>query len=235
MKTLLFDVDGTLTMPMDKIQQNMIDKLTHLKNNGYNLSIVGGSDYAKIATQLEGALHLFDYICSENGLVTYHKDNIYKESLLENIGDDAYQALVNIIMKELSNITIPVKRDRFIELRTGCINVSPIGRSCSYTEREQFYNYDLIHNIRKKLINTISPFLEQYGLTAAIGGMISIDIYQLGHDKTYCLKYFKDDDVYFFGDKTEPGGNDYNLYISDKVTGIHVDNPSHLISLLNEF
>lgn len=233
-KTLLFDVDGTLTLPMKHIDQQIIDKLTELKSKGYNLSVVGGSDYNKIESQLKGALHLFDYICTENGLVTYHQGEIIAQSLLDYIGDDHYQTLINILLRELSSIQLPIKRDKFIELRTACINVSPIGRSCSYEEREQFYQYDLKHNIRRKLIDNIIPDLNNYNLTAAIGGMISIDIYPIGWDKTYCLKYFKDD-IYFFGDKTEPGGNDYSIYVSDKVTGIHVDNPSHLLKLLHSF
>ena len=34
-----------------------------------------------------------------------------------------------------------------------------------------------------------------------------------GWDKTYCLRYLKDyDEIFFFGDKTYPGGNDHEIY-----------------------
>lgn len=59
---------------MKTITDDMAQCLHTMKEKGYNLLIVGGSDYAKIAGQLEGSLSLFDYICTENGLVTYHGD-----------------------------------------------------------------------------------------------------------------------------------------------------------------
>ena len=35
-------------------------------------------------------------------------------------------------------------RGTFIEFRSGLINVSPIGRSCSQAERDQFFAYDKV-------------------------------------------------------------------------------------------
>ena len=50
-------------------------------------------------------------------------------------------------------------------------------------------------------------------LIYSIGGQISFDVFPSGWDKTYCLKYLKEyDEIYFFGDKTWKGGNDYELY-----------------------
>jgi hypothetical protein len=39
-------------------------------------------------------------------------------------------------------------RGTFIEFRNGMINVSPIGRNCSYSEREEFEKYDLVCHVR---------------------------------------------------------------------------------------
>ena len=230
---LLFDVDGTLTSPMKCIEPDMIQCLRRMKEKGYKLSVVGGSDYAKISHQLTGALDLFDYICCENGLVTYSGGEIIESnSLLNEIGDAVYQDIINAILLELSQIKIPIKRDKFIETRTSCINVSPIGRSCSYDERIEFYNYDKAHGIRVKLIISLLGILEIHNMTAAIGGMISIDIYPKGWDKTYCLKFFSDE-ILFFGDRTEPGGNDHLIYIDKLVKGYSVTGPNHLIEILS--
>ena len=43
-------------------------------------------------------------------------------------------------------------RNTFIEYRNGMINISPIGRACNQTEREEFEAYDNKHNIRKHMI-----------------------------------------------------------------------------------
>ena len=41
------------------------------------------------------------------------------------------------------------------------------------------------------------------GLTFAIGGQISFDIFPQGWDKTYCLQFVEEfDEIHFFGDKT---------------------------------
>lgn len=39
---------------------------------------------------------------------------------------------------------IIILRGTFIEFRSGMINVSPIGRSCSQAERDQFFEYDKV-------------------------------------------------------------------------------------------
>ena len=43
----LFDVDGTLTIPRNKIKQDMIDELKRVQKYA-DIAIVGGSDYHKI-------------------------------------------------------------------------------------------------------------------------------------------------------------------------------------------
>ena len=253
MKVLLFDVDGTLTYPMKQIADSMVAELERLSRIGYVLVAVGGSDYDKIKFQLAGALHLFEYVCSENGLVTYRtrqahsieniSDVFYQKhdliecnSMINKIGEKNRQELLNVILFELSQIILPCKRGHFIEVRNSCINVSPIGRLCSYEEREQFNEYDKIHNVRQNLINKIQPILQKNDLVAVIGGMISIDIYPQNWDKTYCLKFLSQyEHIYFFGDKTEPGGNDHSLYGHHRVIGYRFDNPKHLEMILSFF
>ena len=46
-----------------------------------------------------------------------------------------------------------------------------------------------------------------YGLTFAIGGQISFDVYPNGWDKTFALQHVENDgfdEIHFFGDKTQP-------------------------------
>lgn len=233
-RLLLFDVDGTLTEPMKEISDDMISVLKTLQLRNYTLAVVGGSDYNKISKQLAKCLSIFEYIFAENGLMTYHNGKLLEtQSILDYLSDENYSNLINNILSTLSVTDIPVKRGNFIELRNSCINVSPIGRSCSYDERVQFNQYDSIHSIRKNIIKNIQPILNQYSLESVIGGMISFDIYPKGWDKTYCLRYLDDyDEIYFFGDKTQPGGNDHSLFMSTRVIGHTVENYLHLIKLL---
>ena len=65
-------------------------------------------------------------------------------------------------------------------------------------------------------------------LTFSIGGQISFDVFPKGWDKTYCLKFLKEEDfdeIHFFGDKTFKGGNDYEIHSSSRTVGHTVASP----------
>jgi phosphomannomutase len=113
----------------------------------------------------------------------------------------------------LADIDIPIKRGTFIEYRTGMLNISPIGRNCSQSERDDFEKYDHEHKIREKFILALKEKFPDIGLTYSIGGQISFDAFPNGWNKTYCLQFLSDyDEIYFFGDKTFAGGNDHEIY-----------------------
>lgn len=232
---LLFDVDGTLTVPMQSIKNDMIQCLKLLKNK-YTLAIVGGSDICKIKKQLGNAINLFDYVFSQNGL-EYYKNDILIEStsISKFFGEENLQKIINIVLLCLCDINIPIKRGTFIEYRTGMLNISPIGRNCSQVDRDEFEKYDNKYKIRETLISILQSELSEYDLQFSVGGQISFDIFPKGWDKTYCLKYLKDyDKIYFFGDKCYPGGNDYEIFESNKTTSYSVNNYKETIKFLQE-
>ena len=99
---------------------------------------------------------------------------------------------INFCLHYLADIDIPVKRGTFIEYRTGLINVSPVGRNCSQSERDDFEKYDHEHGIRKKFIEVLKKEFPDLGVKYSIGGQISFDVFPIGWDKTYCLRFLKD-------------------------------------------
>lgn len=238
MKLLLFDVDGTLTKPRLVITQDMLDTLIELKSNkNIHIGFVGGSDLNKQIEQIGSEnFYLFDWRFSENGLTAFkNKEQIYQGSFSTFLGEIHFKKLVNICLQVLANTDCPVKRGTFIEFRNGMINISPIGRSCSQQEREEFYEFDKTHKIRENVISQIQTLWNNYienvenkenlKLTFSIGGQISIDIFPDGWNKTFCLQFVENtyDEIHFFGDKTDPGGNDYEIYTDNRVCGHHVD------------
>lgn len=155
----------------------------------------------------------------------------------KKIGEDNLKKLINTSMKYMANLDIPVKRGTFIEFRKGMINLCPVGRSCSQEERIEFYEYDKIHKIREKMVKDLSKELIDLDLTFSIGGQISMDVFPRGWDKTFCLQFVNDkyDKIYFFGDKTYPGGNDYEIFNDKRVIGNTVINPQDTIKQLQQF
>ncbi|GMF65177.1 unnamed protein product [Phytophthora lilii] len=171
--------------------------------------------------------------------------------------------LVNYILRYVADLDIPVKRGTFLEFRMGMINVSPIGRNCSQEERDEFEKYDHIHKIRETFVEKLRAEFPEYNLTFSIGGQISFDVFPTvriavtvsivltsatdendsvvlrvqGWDKTFCLRYLdpKDyDEIHFFGDKTHKGGNDYEIYTSERTIGHSVKNPEETIQILDQ-
>lgn len=71
----------------------------------------------------------------------------------------------------MSKLELPAKRGTFIEFRHGMINVSPIGRSCSQKERDEFAVFDAEHKIREKFVAAMRENfkVEHYGLYFSIG------------------------------------------------------------------
>ena len=152
------------------------------------------------------------------------------------MGEKKLKILINASLKYMANLDIPVKRGTFVEFRNGMINLCPVGRSCSQVEREQFYQFDKEHNIRVNMVKHLQEELKELNLTFSIGGQISIDVFPEGWDKTYCLQFIEDkyDKIYFFGDKTYPGGNDYEIYSDSRVIGNTVKNPEDTIQQLEK-
>ena len=180
----------------------------------------------------------FDYVFTENGLVAFKQGElIAKQSLSQHMGEDKLKEFINFCLRYMSEIdNIPVKRGTFIEFRAGMINISPIGRNCSQTERDAFEKFDLEHGIRKRFVNTLRERFSDLDLVYSIGGQISFDVFPHGWDKTYCLRFVRSDfdEIHFFGDKTFEGGNDYEIYTSPETIGHTVVGPEDTIKQIRE-
>ena len=119
------------------------------------------------------ALHLFDYVFSENGLVA-HKTGalIGTQNLVSAVGDAVLQPFVNFCLRYIADLDIPVKRGTFIEFRSGMINVSPVGRNCSQQERDAFEAYDKVHGVRAAMVAALRQNFPAAGFTYSIGGQV---------------------------------------------------------------
>ncbi|KAI5184995.1 phosphomannomutase [Nematocida homosporus] len=232
----LFDVDGTLTASRGEVKREMVRFLAKLRCKVL-VGFVGGSDLEKQKEQLGSeCLQMFDYCFPENGL-HYIKNGVEvsAQSYIGAVGEEEHLRLVNKILKCLSEIDLPVKRGTFIEYRNCILNVSPIGRSCSQAERKAFAALDKERGIRAGLVAELSREFPE--LTFSIGGEISIDIFPKGWDKTYCLSHLEKegiDKIYFFGDMTQEGGNDFEIARDERVVGTTVTSPENTMEKVQE-
>lgn len=233
---LLFDVDGTLTLPRQVISTEMKDFMRVLSSR-VHVGFVGGSDLQKIREQLgDELLNLAEFVFAENGCVAISKGQVFsEESIADKIGEANIKTLINFCLRYIADIDIPIKRGTFIEYRKGMINVSPIGRNCSQAERDAFGQVDTDGRVRELFVEELRKNFSHMGLQFSIGGQISIDIFPRGWDKTHCLKFIeKYTTVHFFGDKTQPGGNDHEIYASERTIGHRVENPNDTVRQVRE-
>ena len=217
---LLFDIDGTLTKPVNEIEENMIHALERAKKH-FDLAVVGGSDRAKQIKQLGKSIAIFDYAFSENGTVAYDakQDIFHKTSIAKHFGEEKFKEIINFLLRYIADLDIPIKRGTFIEFRNGVLNASPIGRNCTQQERDEFEIFNKKEKILPKMADAIRAKFKDDGLYVSIGGQISMDLFPSGWDKRYCLQFIDDkyEDIHFFGDKCFEGGNDFEIFHDKRV------------------
>lgn len=154
-----------------------------------------------------------------------------KQSFKAFLGEEKLKTFLNFVLHYIADLDIPIKRGTFIEFRNGMLNVSPIGRNCSQEERDEFEKFDLAARVRKKMVGVLREKFADLGLTYSIGGQISFDVFPKGWDKTYCLRFVPEyETVHFFGDKTYEGGNDFEIFSSERTIGHTVVSPEDTMS-----
>ncbi|XP_028310463.1 phosphomannomutase 1 [Gouania willdenowi] len=236
----LFDVDGTLTAPREKINPQL-DEFFQILRKKVKIGIVGGSDYSKIAEQLgeaDDVIRKFDYVFAENGTVQYKDGKLLSKHAIQNhIGEELLQDLINFCLSYMGLIKLPKKRGTFIEFRNGMLNISPIGRSCSPEERIEFSEIDKREKIREKFVAALKKEFAGKGLRFTKGGLISFDIFPEGWDKRLCLEVLESEGlnlIYFFGNETSDGGNDYEIFNDPRTIGFTVYSPEDTARLCRE-
>lgn len=127
------------------------------------VGVVGGSDLAKQQEQLGDVWNTLDYAFPENGTTAYDQCQlIHSTCLSDHIDNHEITRLINFCLHYIANLDIPVKRGTFIEYRKGMINISPIGRNASATERDDFEKYDKHHHIRDVMVKELKANFDQF-------------------------------------------------------------------------
>ena len=64
--------------------------------------------------------------------------SLSSDSFVKWLGEDRYQNLIDFCLKYIANVKLPKKRGTFVEFRNGMVNISPIGRSATADDRDEF-------------------------------------------------------------------------------------------------
>ena len=216
MKKFIFDVDGTLTPSRQRIDEDFLRFFFGFTFDN-EVYLVTGSDRAKTLEQVTP--ELYDncervYNCS--GSDVYEGDtNVYRSEW------ELPWDVERFLFDELDYSQFPIRNGNHIERRPGGVNFSILGRHVDpFLGRKEYMEWSERTNEREDIADRLRSNFP--GLSVALGGQTGIDIGPYGSDKSQILRDFDEsDDIHFFGDRMEKGGNDYSLAEAVKKMGGH--------------
>ena len=247
---ILFDMDGTLTEPRQKFSDDLSSSLSTLSHYA-DIGIVTGSDIDYLLEQmgplLESPVRYCLHLLPCNGTKYYQPPKTeldkfelsHEISMKDEMGNSRWRRLLEILVNKQFHATefdIPLT-GHFISVRGSMINWSPSGRNANEEDRKRFMRFDKKYNFRKRNLSELRSELTSClldDISVKLGGDTSFDIYPNGWDKTYALRYFNNDNVWFVGDRAQfPSGNDYEIYKACEPRSFHTTGPTQTKEIIS--
>ena len=199
-------MDGTLTPSRKKIEHEFwAPFLIFCRHN--DVYLVTGSDRQKTLEQLGlDICYTAKRVYNCSGSDVYEKDkNVYRDDW------ELPKEVENFLMDELAYSCFPIRNGLHIERRPGGVNFSILGRGKEPSiGRVEYMKWDKERLEREDIAGRLRNAFPN--LSVALGGQTGLDIGPLGSDKSQILRDFsKGDELHFFGDRIEKGGNDHTL------------------------
>lgn len=219
-KVLAFDLDDTLAVTKSPMSDRMSELLTALLED-FEICIISGGRYEQFQMQVLERLHAPAHKLNRLHLMPtcgtryYRYDELKEEWALQYAEDltDEQRAKVAEVLeasaKELGlweeNPAGPILEDRGSQ-----VTFSALGQQATPEDK---YAWDPEGTKKAALRDLAAQSLP--GLEVRAGGSTSIDVTRAGIDKAYGMEKLIDaldinqDDILFFGDNLQEGGNDY--------------------------
>lgn len=214
----IFDVDGTLTISRRQMDREFANWFEHFATH-HAVYLVTGSDRQKTLEQIPESIYnlcVRVYQCAGNDVWEGNKHIRSNDITLP-------QSILVELDKELHNSKFEIRTGEHYDYRPGLVNFSILGRGADRSQRESYRMWDHAnHNNRSQIAYRLNKMFPNYNFQVA--GETGIDITKVGYGKEQIVHDFgPHEKIEFFGDKMNPGGNDYDLALelAQSGQGIH--------------
>lgn len=219
-KLLAFDLDDTLAVSKAPLSDRMAAVLGEILNH-FDVCVISGGKYEQFQKQVIDRLSVDArrlsrlHLMPTCGTRYYRFDELDEEWRLqyaEDLTEEQKQRIREVLEKASRDLGYWEENPagEIIEDRLSQITYSALGQQATPEDK---YAWD--PDGTKKLAIRDVAAAELDGLEVRVGGATSVDVTRVGIDKAYGMRKLCEelgislDDILFFGDKLQEGGNDY--------------------------
>lgn len=220
-KLIAFDLDDTLAITKSAISDRMAEILTKLLES-YDVCIISGGKIEQFHMQVVDRLdatpaHLARLHLMPTCGTRYYRYNLDKENwklqYAEDLTKHEKEEIISVITEAVKEQGLWVKEPygELIEDRGSQVTYSVLGQLAPADEKYAWAEKNA--ETKGELRRIIAERLPHHEVR--LGGSTSVDVTRIGIDKAYGIQKLMDElhlttnEILFFGDKLQEGGNDY--------------------------
>lgn len=229
---LSFDIDQTLNIAKTPIPDEIANLLIECTKNGFEICPISGQKFEQFLIQIvnpmlkngatvENIKHLHLFVAQGT---QYYKYEASSEEYDENSWEQVYNFPLSNedVVKITTSLETAAKElgfweedklkegDEIIENRLSQVTFSALGQKAGTEEK---YAWDPDCKKREKIVEKAKAIAPEFDFE--IGGTTSINAFRPGTNKEFGMNHLLEEldaekeDILYFGDMTQPGGNDY--------------------------
>lgn len=219
-KLLAFDLDDTLAVTKSPISDEMVGVMTRLLDH-FDVCVISGGKYEQFEKQIINRLPVESQKLARLHLMPtcgtrYYRydpvDEAWKLQYAEDLTEEQKARIADVLEKAARELGYWEENPagEIIEDRLSQVTYSALGQLAT---PEAKYAWDPDGSKKRAIRDLAAQDLLDLELRA--GGTTSIDVTKVGIDKAYGMRKLMQelaiskDDILFFGDKLDEGGNDY--------------------------
>lgn len=203
-RVVLLQIDDFLP----RSRTSLLYAMKYLKQAGIDVALFTYHDRRDAIKQfsLDVLDSLADHVFYEDGAVYFRSNTlVFQDTLEQYMEGFDLNRVISWILAEIASCKCPLKKGSFLQRKTRTLQMSPIGQSCSYVERNQFVQWDTDTKCRQGMATRLETNFPQW--TARLRGDINIDIMpKTVHDET--LRFLSAyDQIHVLGNDNPWGDN----------------------------